>query len=166
MTKLQRLSTSLLALEIAALLVTPMLLLLAYLSQSTIAAYRRDGVVYKASVVDKLEGSSQLAPYCIKAGFFDRSLLEGGELHMPVICGLVSGPLWASYEQGDEIEVVVLEADPDNQVLLRDSLDPANLALIHKYVTGVVALAIGLILAASRRAIAHLDRPKPEQART
>ncbi|MBN1580238.1 MAG: hypothetical protein JXA89_06015, partial [Anaerolineae bacterium] len=80
-------------------------------------------------------------------------ILEGGVLHTPEICELVSGPVWASYERDDEIAIVFLPADPEEKVILQDALDPANLAPIHKYVTGMVALVVGIILAGLRQVI-------------
>jgi hypothetical protein len=46
-----------------------------------------------------------------------------------------------------------LPEDPEGKAILQDALDPANLALIHKYVTGLVVLAAGGILAALYRVI-------------
>jgi hypothetical protein len=153
MTKSQWLSKSVRALEITAFVIAPLLLLLAYLSQSTIREYRQNGVSVQARVISKEKGSSQLEPYCIKVGFFDKSILEGGTLYMPEICELVSGPVWASYEPDDDIAIVFLPEDPEGKAILQDALDPANLALIHKYVTGLVVLAAGGILAALYRVI-------------
>lgn len=158
MTKPQWLSKSVRAFEITAFLIAPMLLLLAYLGQSTLREYRQNGVSGKAHVISKGEGSSQLEPYCIKVGFFDKSILEGGTLYMPEICELVSGPVWASYEPEDEIAIVFLPEDPEEKAILQDSLDPANLALIHKYVTGLVVLAVGGILAALRKGMGSLAK--------
>ena len=156
MTRSHRLSTSLLALQVTAFVVAPLLLLFAYLSQSTIREFRRNGVPVDARVVHKWERSSEFAPYCIQVSFFDKSILEGGTLYMPEICELVSGPVWASYEEDDRIEVVVLETDKEKAILL-DSMDPANLAPIHKYVSGLVALSLGIALA-GLRALANQNR--------
>lgn len=142
-------STSLLALQLGALIAALGLLLLAYLSQTTLGQFRQRGVLAGANVIEKLPGSSQISPYCVKVGFFTGSLLAGGELFMPTTCDFISKPLWDSLNQEDKVEVLYLPDNPD-KAILKASLDPASLAPVHKYETGLIVLMVAVLVTAAR----------------
>ncbi len=149
------LSTGLLALQLSATIAGLGLLLLAYLGQTTLGQFRQRGVLANANVIAKLPGSSQISPYCVKVGFFTGSVLAGGELFMPTICDFVSGSLWNSLNKEDKVEALYLPDDPD-KAILKASLDPANLAPVHKYETGLLVLIVAAMAAAARFWLARI----------
>ncbi len=160
-TKAQKLAQSLFTLGFTCLFVTPLLLLYAYLSQSELEEYRRDGVVVEANVIDKWDKYSPPSgrDYYVKVGFFVGSILEGGELYMPTIDDeYILASTWASLQPGDKIDVVYLPHDPENTTLLQAALDSANLAPIHRYETSLVALVIGIVLTGLSRIVSRSSR--------
>ncbi len=157
---LEKLSTNLFTLGVTFLFITPMLLLYTYLSQSTLTEYRRNGVIVEANVIDKWKeyGPPASIEHYIKVGFFVGSILEGGELFMPTISDFVYASTWTSLQPGDKVDVIYLPKDPENTTLLKAAIDPGNLAPIHKYKTGFVALAIGIALTGLGRIVTRLVR--------
>ncbi len=160
-TRAQILSESLFALGSMCLLITPFLLGYAYLSQSELKEYRRDGVVVEANVIDKWDEYSPPSgsDYYVEVGFLVGSILEGGEFYMPTIDDeYILASTWASLQPGDKIDVVYLPHDPENTTLLQAALDSANLAPIHRYETSLVALVIGIVLTGLSRIVSRPSR--------
>ena len=56
-------------------------------------------------------------------------------------------------QQGDKVDVTYLPENPEDRVILGASMEPGNLAPIHKYATGLIALVIGVSLIGFRQVL-------------
>ncbi len=157
--RLKTISESLFALGFTFLFITPLVFLYTYLVQSDLREYRQNGVVVEANVIDKWKEFSppSSSEHYIKVGFFTKSILEGGELFMPTISDFVPVSMWTSLQPGDKVEVIYLPQDPENTTLLKSAIDPENLAPIHRYKTGFIVLAIGVVLTGLSRIARRLS---------
>ncbi len=98
----------------------------------------------EARVTDK---SNEGGKTCVGVSFFDKNLLEGGELYLAEVCDFVTTEIWETARAGGHELVVYLPDDPQNHTIFAASLEN-NQGL--SIALGVVLLGFGFLVIAKR----------------
>jgi hypothetical protein len=137
----QKISSSLQIFAVTAIIVGLALLALRAINLFSLNDYRKRGILTQARVTHKWEETDSL---CIGVTYFDKDLLEGGELYLTEVCDFVSNEVWNSLQVDSQIQVVFLPKDPANNTILAVSLGDENLATINRYPIGGIMLGLGI----------------------
>jgi hypothetical protein len=136
----------LLSISVALFIIASALILLAYINQSTLDRYRREGVEVEATLLGKVDDGS----YCLRVSYFTSSVLEDGELVLTTICDYISKSLWDSLQEDQRIDVVFLPDDLAEDTLLKASLDSSKLIPLRGYLPGLILMLIAASLLSLR----------------
>jgi hypothetical protein len=150
----QKARASLQIFVITAIIVGGALLLLRAINLNSLNEYRQRGISTQARVTDKWREDDAL---CLGVSYFDKDLLEGGELYLTEICDFTSAQVWDPLRVDSRVEVVFLPEDPANNTILAASLEDENLAPINRYPLGWVVLGLGLVAWAGYFAVGRLQ---------
>ena len=123
---------------ITALIVGLGFLLIAAVNHQTLQRYQREGVKVEATVTEKSNDDEG----CIGVSYFDKGLLEGGELYLTEICDFVTNDIWNATRKGAHEMVVYLPSDPQNHTIFAASLEKSQLPT---YSIGGVLFVVGLL---------------------
>ena len=122
-----------------------------FINQQTLDKYRASGVPVTGRVTEYRVGTNS---DCIEVSYFDKSILEGGELHFADICQFLDAD---DYRIGQRV-VVYLPEDPENNTILLDALENEYLNPAPQYTIGLLPVAAGVGLLLLRWVIAFMRR--------
>ena len=116
-------------------------ILVAAINHQRLETYRIEGIAVEARVTEK----SSDGDGCVKVSFFDKDLLDGGELYLTEICEFVTDDLWNATRKGSHEMVVYLPTDPQNHTIFAASLEKNQLPTfsIGGILIGVGFLSLG-----------------------
>jgi len=130
------------------------LLAFSAINQQTLIQYRERGMTTQARVTGKWNETGDL---CLGVSYFDRPLLEGGELYLIDICEFIPGTIWKSLEIDSQVQVIFLPEDPAGNTILAASLEDENRAPINRFPIGGILVGLGMAALVGYFVLKHID---------
>jgi hypothetical protein len=127
----------------AILLIGLATLALTAINQHTLNLYRIRGVTAQGRVVGRWEDDGD---YCVEVSYFDKDILEGGELYFAEICEFISQEIWDASHYDSRVEIVFLPKNSERNTILAASLENEQLSPQYQYQLFGPITGVGMLL--------------------
>jgi len=122
-----------------------MFLLYAWGSQANYQKFLSEGKEAEGTIIEKWnERSGKSRYFYVRVSFSDKSIMEGGQLYFAR--AEVTGSLWEDLETNEKVTILYLPEDPEEEVVLKISTEPKNLAPIETYDFAYYTMGLGLLM--------------------